>query len=220
MTVPAWLTIVAGAIALGGASAVAPLPEGGWVHAAVLYTTVVLVMLIAGVERFRAADLVTFVRLLLGCLIAGGASAGVPSGTLGWWLAGIAGVAIALDAVDGWVARRTGPTAAGARFDMEVDALVALFICLVLAPKVGWWVMAIGLARYAFGLAAWLVPALASPLPPSERRRAACAVQQVALVLALVPAVPTTAAAACAALALAVTGASFAIDVAWSLRRR
>ena len=47
----------------------------------------------------------------------------------------LAAVALALDAVDGWVARRTGTaTALGARFDGEVDAFLILALSVYVAP--------------------------------------------------------------------------------------
>ena len=58
-----------------------------------------------------------------------------------------------LDGVDGWLARRHRIASAfGARFDMEIDALLILALS-VLAwrhEKAGAWVVASGLLRYAF----------------------------------------------------------------------
>src|ERR671914_729658 len=69
----------------------------------------------------------------------------------------LAGVALVLDAVDGWVARRTGMTTAlGARFDGEVDAFLILALSVYVAPAYGAWVLAIGAARYGFLAAGWL----------------------------------------------------------------
>lgn len=54
-------------------------------------------------------------------------------------------VALVLDGGDGRVARRTGTTSAlGARFDMEVDALLVLVLSLHVARDLGPWVLAIG----------------------------------------------------------------------------
>lgn len=68
--------------------------------------------------RPRPADLVTALRLSLAlaafALIQTKAIPGLAGG-------GLFGFALALDGVDGWLARRTGPTAFGARFDMESD---------------------------------------------------------------------------------------------------
>ena len=57
-------------------------------------------------------------------------------------------VALVLDAVDGWVARRTNTVSAfGARFDMEIDAFLILVLSVYVARPLGVWVLAIGLAR-------------------------------------------------------------------------
>ena len=71
----------------------------------------------------------------------------------------LAAVALVLDAVDGWVARRTGTVSAlGARFDMEVDAFLILVLSAYVADSLGGWVLAIGLMRYAFVAAGWVLP--------------------------------------------------------------
>ena len=64
-------------------------------------------------------------------------------------LVSLATVALVLDAVDGWVARRTRTTGMfGARFDAEVDAFLILVLSVYVARSVGAWVLAIGVARY------------------------------------------------------------------------
>ena len=97
-------------------------------------------------------------------------------------LVGLAVVALVLDGVDGWVARRTGTVSAlGARFDMEVDAFLILVLSVYVAGSVGPWVLAIGAARYAFWAAgaAGAVAARgrcrrATGASPSPRSRASC----------------------------------------------
>ena len=77
----------------------------------------------------------------------------------------IATVALILDGVDGQVARRTHTvTALGARFDVEVDSILLLVLSVRIAPVLGLWVLAIGLMRYAWVAASWLLPWQA-PLP-------------------------------------------------------
>src|SRR3954452_4314907 len=77
----------------------------------------------SGATAPRPADYVTLARAALvggGAALVADACAGQPH--LGP-LVGLAAVALALDAVDGQVARRTRTASAlGARFDMEVDA--------------------------------------------------------------------------------------------------
>ena len=106
--------------------------------------------------RFGPADRVTLARAVLACAVAGLAAAaalGGPEahpaeGALGL-LVGLASVALVLDAVDGWVARRTGTVSAfGARFDLEVDAFLIAVLSLHVARELGWWVATIGAARY------------------------------------------------------------------------
>jgi phosphatidylglycerophosphate synthase len=106
-----------------------------------------------------------------------------------WTLVAIAMPTLALDAVDGWVARHTNSaTAAGARFDAELDAGVVLILSIALAPTLGPWVLLIGLARYWYAAIAWWWPWLEAPLPPSRARKAVAALQGIALTVALAPA--------------------------------
>ena len=90
----------------------------------------------------------------------------------------LAVVALALDAVDGWVARRTGTASPlGARFDGEVDAFLILVLSVYVARSAGAWVLAIGAARYAFLAAGWLLPWMREPLPPRYWRKVVAATQ-------------------------------------------
>ena len=145
------------------------------------------------------------------------------AGSAGWAAFAFALALLGLDGIDGWLARRHGLASAfGARFDMEVDALLVLVLSAIAfgLGKVGAWILAIGLLRYAFVAAGVIVPALARPLPPSARRRALCALQIVALAVLLAPPIVAPGATVLAATALAALTASFAVDVAWLLRRR
>ena len=91
-----------------------------------------------------------------------------------------------LDAVDGQVARRTGTVSAlGARFDMEVDAFLILVLSVYVAPAVGWWVLAIGAARYAArGAPSGCCRGCARPVPPRYWRKVVAAVQGIVLAVA------------------------------------
>src|SRR5689334_85378 len=63
----------------------------------------------------------------------------------------LASVALVLDLVDGWLARRTDTVSAfGARFDGETDAFLILALSVYVAPTYGLWVLGIGAARYVF----------------------------------------------------------------------
>jgi phosphatidylglycerophosphate synthase len=116
--------------------------------------------------------------------------------------------------------RRDEVSAFGARFDMELDALLILVLCLwlVAAGVLGYWVLALGAMRYAFVLAAVRWPYLAEPLPQSRRRKLVCVVQVAALLVAITPAVGEIIKVWTVAGALAALTLSFAVDVAWLYR--
>jgi phosphatidylglycerophosphate synthase len=76
------------------------------------------------------------------------------------WAAAAVGV-LALDSLDGWLARRANATTAfGAHFDMETDALFVLVLELELwmRGQLGAWIVTTGLLRYLFVLLVVLVP--------------------------------------------------------------
>ena len=122
-----------------------------------------------------------------------------------WTFFGCAGVALVLDGLDGVAARRSGLSSPfGARFDMETDAFMILVLSVIafLLGKAGIWVIAGGLLRYLYVLAALVVPALARPLAPAWRRKVIAVIQGAALAAVLAPAVavstaPWVAAAPC-----------------------
>jgi phosphatidylglycerophosphate synthase len=185
----------------------------------------VIIALRAGIGRgtggFGIANQVTLLRAGLVCLAGGALLAGGPTASPGWSLAALAATALSLDAVDGLLARRLGDASRfGARFDLEVDAFLILVLALLVwqAGKVGPWVLAIGLLRYLFVVAGWLLPWLRRPLPPSRRRQAVCVQQGVTLVLCLLPPVGTLLASLAAGLALAALLASFAADIIYMAR--
>nr|WP_272213681.1 CDP-alcohol phosphatidyltransferase family protein [Marinicella sp. W31]MDC2879637.1 CDP-alcohol phosphatidyltransferase family protein [Marinicella sp. W31] len=138
-------------------------------------------------------------------------------------LIGLVVFALALDGVDGYLARRTGlQSALGTRFDMEVDALLILLLSAAafLLGKAGWWVLAIGLMRYGFVLAQTMLPFLCSPLGPSFRRKLICVIQVSALCAILVPMIAPPVSTAIAAIALVLISYSFGIDVFRLARQR
>lgn len=136
-------------------------------------------------------------------------------------LIAFASVALVLDGVDGKVARHTGTaTPLGARFDMEVDAFLILVLCIHLAVPLGAWVLAIGLMRYAFVAASWVLPWLRGALPHSMARKTVAALQGVVLVVAAAGILPRASAAAAVAVALGLLVWSFGRDVGWLWRVR
>lgn len=169
-----------------------------------------------------AANRVTLFRATLFlpiCALAiGGAT---PDDTARWWIVGVGTVAMVLDGVDGYVARRSRRlTQFGGRFDMELDAFLLLGLSVLVwwSGQVGAWVISIGLARYLFVAAGWIWPLLAADLPDSFRRKAICVVQGVVLLTCLGPIIPESVAVAAAAAALALLVWSFGVDILW-LRR-
>lgn len=136
-------------------------------------------------------------------------------------LATLALLALALDGVDGWIARRTSTQSEfGAHFDMELDAFLILVLCLALLSldKAGPWVLTIGTMRYAFVIAGLKFRWLTAPLPESRRRKLICVWQVAALMIALLPAVGTTATSWLAGSALVGLAWSFLVDIGWLYR--
>lgn len=166
-----------------------------------------------------AANQITLVRATLVMPMAGLTlqPAALTAETL-WWIVAISIVAVALDGVDGMVARRRGQeTRFGARFDMELDAFLMLVLSVLVwrTGRVDAWVLSIGALRYLFVAAGRLCPLLTADLPASLRRKAICVVQGVALIVCLAPIVPPELAIRAAAGALALLVCSFAVDVVW-----
>jgi phosphatidylglycerophosphate synthase len=162
---------------------------------------------------FGPANLVTLLRAVL--TVGLGMLLFVSATSERAWIAGWTAVVIAaLDGVDGWLARRTGlGSAFGARFDMETDAALLLVLSLLAwrYDKAGGWVLLIGLMRYLFVSAGWLLPWLTGPLTPTRRGKAIAVVQMVTLAVILVLPRPVSMTAAAVALGLLVW--SFTVDV-------
>jgi phosphatidylglycerophosphate synthase len=168
-------------------------------------------------SRVGMANLFTGARALGVALLAGIALAPATPAS-GWWLVGIAAAGAAADAVDGPLARRSGLASRfGARFDMEIDALLILVLSVLVwrVVPLGEWVLVSGLLRYGFVAAGWMLPWMRADLPPSRRRQTVCVVQIVGFIAALSPLVSPGAAAAVSAAGLAALLWSFAVDVAW-----
>lgn len=167
------------------------------------------------------ANRVTLLRAVLIAIVAAGVW--MPLSPLGHWQwLGVALIALLLDGVDGWVARRTGSqTAFGARFDMELDALLILLLCVgvMLKTPAGPWVLLIGIMRYAFVAAGMRYPWLQAELYDSLRRKAVCVWQIAALLLALVPWTPGPLAPLLALSALVLLVVSFGVDTLWLFRQ-
>ncbi len=172
----------------------------------------------AGTARPSPADVVTLARAtLVGCVTAlvVDSAAGRP----GVLTLVIAAVALALDLLDGRVARHTGTVSdLGARFDMEVDAFLILVLSVYVSTQMGPWVLLIGGMRYAFVAAARVWLWLNAPLPPSTARKTVAATQGILLLLAGANLLPHTANIGVVALALGTLVWSFGRDVVWLWR--
>jgi phosphatidylglycerophosphate synthase len=170
--------------------------------------------------NFGAANAVTLLRAALAVLLAAPLGT-APTPALGWVLVGIGTAGVALDGVDGALARGRGEAGEfGARFDMETDALLILVLAALVwqQGKAGPWILAAGLLRYLFVAGSWALPWLGAALPPSRRRQAVCVVQIVSLLGALAPVVALPWSAALALAGLAALVWSFAVDVRWLAR--
>jgi phosphatidylglycerophosphate synthase len=175
----------------------------------------------AGVGSLGPADRVTLTRAVL----VGGVAALVAQSYVGPvpvpLVVATAAVALALDAVDGWVARRTrSATALGGRFDMEVDAFLILVLSVLVAPAVGPWVLAIGTMRYAYVAAAAVLPWLRRRVPPRYWRKVVAAAQGVTLTVVAAGVLPALVADAAVLVALGLLVESFGRDVVWQWRHR
>src|SRR6185437_11334568 len=182
------------------------------------------VALARGLNRYGAgalgpADRVTLVRAtLVGAVAALMAAAFVRPAAVPA-LVTLSVVALVLDAVDGWVARRTGTASPlGARFDGEVDALLIVVLSVYVANLIGPWVLAIGAARYLFLVAGWLLPWMRAQLPPRYWRKTVAAIQGITLTVAAADVLPRRATEVALVVALGLLTESFGRDVWWLWR--
>ncbi len=168
-------------------------------------------LLVIGSGLHGWADAVTATRAVLFYLWLGWSSPDL------YWSAALAAI-LALDLVDGWVARRRDPNATGAIYDMETDQLVVLGLAYQ-AHRLGlpgWVLILPGLKYLSVLVTSALVLPLGDPKPVhGDNRRA-----RVIYVLVLVSLwVAVTAGAHAAATALlAVAGVSLAFSFAGDLR--
>lgn len=217
-TAAAGLAVSAAAALLLGRAYAAPAP----MVAATAALGSLPAMLCAGalLRRLRPtttpADRVTLGRAVLACactaMVALVVLDGVPPRT--WWLFALAVPTLLLDAVDGFVARRTGTvTPAGALLDMQVDAGVLVVLAVAVASFLGPWVLLIGVLRYAFVAATWVRPRLRRQLPRSQFRRVVAGTQGAVLAASLAPAVPVAEARTAVLVALALLLVSFGTQV-------
>lgn len=168
------------------------------------------------VDRLTRADWVTLGRatVVFGIAALVADSFGQPVAVT--TLVPLSALALALDAVDGFVARRTRTAAKlGAQFDGEVDAFLILVLSLYVARSAGAWVLAIGVARYAFFAAGWPFPWMRAALPARPWRKVVAATQGIVLTVAAAAVLPPDVTAATLVLALVLLSESFGRDVLW-----
>lgn len=237
-SVPPWLDLLWGAAVLAILSSMLVLPVAGTRTATIILTAGVVVTLYSTIalsvmthwpkhQDFGWANRVTLLRgciiiVLVAIAVAMATGALLPAGGL-WWYTIAALLALMLDGVDGQLARRTNSCSEfGARFDMELDTLFILGLCLAVFAMgiIGPWVLALGLMRYGFVAATWALPWMNQPLPPSLRRKTVCVWQVVTLMVAIVPIVPALLVSTSLAIALLLLTLSFSIDVFWLYQRR
>lgn len=210
------LAVLAGTVGLSGSGWVVGIAGG-------VITNALLARGLArfGTDRLGPADQVTLIRATL----AGGVAAltadpyGRPAPVT--TLVALTAVALVLDAVDGWVARRTETESTfGGLFDGEADAFLILVLSVYVARSAGAWVLAIGAARYAFLAAGWLLPWMRRTLPPRYWRKVVAGTQGVALTFAVPEVLPRFLTNAVLAVSLTLLAESFGRDVRWLWRRR
>lgn len=171
-------------------------------------------------DRLGACNAVTLMRVALTAALlaplAGGQAAG-------WTVAAIATLSLSLDGVDGYLARRSGLCSDfGARFDMEVDAALALVLALhaFMGSPVGAEVLVLGLMRYLFVGAGRIWPWMRAALPVSYARKTVCVLQLGSLIALQLPQIPQDVAILLARLVSIALIWSFARDVLWLRSRR
>lgn len=218
---------------LASLAAMVGLGLAGWLVAGASGVVTCLILTVAmhraGTVTLGPADRITLARTaLIGGVLAlsvdtfgGPVGAPMPVALPGPVLVTIATVALVLDAVDGQVARRTGTVSAlGARFDGEVDAFLILVLSVYVARSMGWWILSIGVMRYAYLVAGWALPWLPGPLPPRLWRKTVAAVQGIVLAVATAGLIPTGLMITALAGALLLLIESFGRDIVWRWRHR
>lgn len=215
------IAALAGIVALSGVG----LSAAGWV-VGVTCGVITNVALARGLSRYQCdrlgpADWVTLARATLAIGVAALVADSFHQPVPVTMLVSLTVIALALDAVDGWVARRTRTTGVlGAQFDAEVDAFLILILSVYVAHSAGAWVLAIGAARYAFLAAGWALPWMREPLPPRYWRRVVAAMQGIVLTIGAAHVLPPAGTQAALVVALVLLAESFGRDVWWLWRHR
>jgi phosphatidylglycerophosphate synthase len=170
----------------------------------------------AGAEALGPADLVTLVRVVLGCGMAALVAESFARESVRPTMVALAVTALLLDAVDGPVARWTCSSSMfGARFDGETDAFLLLVLSAYVARSAGAWVLVIGVLRYAFAVAGWALPWLQEQLPHRYWRKVVTAIEGVVLTIAAAEPAPSALTYLALVVGVALLVESFGRDVLW-----
>ena len=170
-------------------------------------------------DRLGLCNTITLTRLALTMALVAPLVAGNGAS---WAVVTVALIALTLDGLDGWFARKHGYVSEfGARFDMEVDSALALVLALGAAVTSGAGALAVflGLPRYLFVAAGWVLPWMRRELPERFSRKVVCVAQLGVLIALQAPGLPAGLALALAALAAAALLWSFGVDLVWLWRR-
>ncbi|MER7247841.1 CDP-alcohol phosphatidyltransferase family protein [Kribbella sp. NPDC000426] len=211
-------------VLLGVLAAVVGLDVTGWAVGVVCGVGLAVLVARAMVhhrrDRLGPADRVTLTRAVLACGVAALTADSFGRQAPVAVLVTLATIGLVLDGVDGKVARRTGTVSAfGARFDMEVDAFLILVLSVYVGRTTGWWVLAIGGARYAFVAASWALPWLRASLPPRYWAKVVAAIQGIVLTAAAAGFLPDAVTTVVLLIALALLTESFGRHT-WGLWRQ
>lgn len=226
-TIPAQVaaTALGGAAMIAALTAVLPATAPGLLGAvlAFLLASMAIAVLMRRFyphRRIGGCNVVTLLRAGLVCALLMPLMADRPAG---WAVAVVAGIGLAMDGLDGFLARRSGLVSGfGARFDMEVDAALALVLALhiIAGTAVGAEVLVLGLIRYVFVLAGLGLPWLQRALSERRWRKAICVIQIAALIVLQTPLLPPGQGIVLARIVALLLIGSFAVDIRWLWRRR
>jgi phosphatidylglycerophosphate synthase len=217
--------LIAQVLLLAALAASTGIGQAGWL-VGLACAVIVNTTLARGLSRHQPAglsfaDWVTVARVTLAVGLAALVAQSFERHTPVAVLASIAALALTLDALDGWVARRQGTThTLGARFDGEADAFLILILSVYVARAQGAWVLAIGAARYAFLAVGWPLAWMRAPLPARYWRKVVAAIQGVVLTVAAAHVLPPVLTGAALVAALGLLAESFGRDVGWLWNHR
>ena len=144
------------------------------------------------------------------------------SDTLLWAVVSLSVVALCMDGLDGWAARRFDCASPfGARLDMELDGMTTAALCVLAwsSGAAGAWILLSGAMRGLFILAARGWPWMDRPLFQSQRRRVVCVIQIATLIAACSPLFASISAWVAGA-GLATLIYSFGVDTQWLYTHR